>query len=94
MIYKNEENGYTVLRLTDENGELVTVVGCIPYASVGESMILSGNWTTHSVHGKQFKSEFAQRLLPNSVDAIYSFLAGGTIKGIGPRSLPRSASIW
>lgn len=84
VIYKNEENGYTVLRLTDENGELVTVVGCIPYASVGESMILSGNWTTHSVHGKQFKSEFAQRLLPNSVDAIYSFLAGGTIKGIGP----------
>ena len=84
VIYKNEENGYTVLRLTDDSGEQVTVVGCFPFASVGESMIISGNWTTHNVHGRQFKSEFAQRLLPNTIHAIYSFLAGGTIKGIGP----------
>ncbi len=84
VIYKNEENGYTVLRLTDGSGEVVTVVGCFPYASVGESMIISGQWTTHNVHGRQFKSEFAQRLLPNTEQDIYSYLAGGTIKGIGP----------
>lgn len=84
VIYKNEENGYTVLRLTDGNGETVTVVGCFPYASVGESLIVSGRWTTHNVHGRQFKSEFAQRLLPNTVQDIYSYLAGGTIKGVGP----------
>ena len=84
VIYKNEENGYTVLRLTDGDGETVTVVGCFPYASVGESMIVSGAWATHSVHGRQFKAEFAQRILPNTVHMIYSFLAGGTIKGIGP----------
>lgn len=84
VIYKNEENGYTVLRLNDENGERVTVVGCFPYASAGESMILSGGWMNHSVHGRQFKAEFAQRLMPSGTRAIYSYLAGGAVKGIGP----------
>ena len=84
VIYKNEENGYTVLRLTDENGELVTVVGTFPYASPGETMIVSGAWMNHSVHGRQFKAEFAQRLLPRSAHAIYEYLAGGSVRGIGP----------
>ena len=84
VIYKNEENGYTVLRLRDGNGESVTVVGCFPYAAPGESMIASGTWMNHSVHGRQFKAEFAQRLLPTSASAIYDYLAGGTVKGIGP----------
>lgn len=84
VIYKNEENGYTVLRLRDGNDERVTVVGCFPYAAPGESMIVSGNWTTHSTHGRQFKAEFAQRLLPTTAPAIYEYLAGGVIKGVGP----------
>ena len=84
VIYKNEENGYTVLRMRDGSGENVTVVGCFPYAAAGESMIVSGQWMTHSVHGRQFKAEFAQRILPTSASAIYDFLAGGSVKGIGP----------
>lgn len=84
VIYKNEENGYTVLSLRDGNGESVTVVGCFPYAAPGESMIISGVWMNHSVHGRQFKAEFAQRLLPTSAPAIYDYLAGGAVKGIGP----------
>ena len=84
IIYKNDENGYTVLRLSDENGETVTVVGCFPNAAPGESMILSGSWTVHSVHGKQFKAEYAQRIMPSGAAAIYEYLAGGAVKGIGP----------
>ena len=84
IIYKNEENGYTVLRLQSTDGELVTVVGCFPYAAAGESMIISGNWMTHNVHGRQFKAEYAQRLLPTSANAIYDYLAGGAVRGIGP----------
>ena len=84
VIYKNEENGYTVLRLRDENGEGVTVVGCFPYAAPGESMIVSGNWVSHSVHGRQFKAEFSQRMLPSTAPAIYEYLAGGAVRGIGP----------
>ena len=45
VIYRNEDNGYTVLRLRDSNGELVTVVGTFPYAAAGESMIISGRST-------------------------------------------------
>ena len=44
VIYKNEENGYTVLRLAESGGEVVTVVGTFPYAAVGESLIVSGSW--------------------------------------------------
>ena len=84
VIYKNEENGYTVLRLKDGNGEVQTVIGTFPYASPGESMIVSGEWTNHSVHGRQFKAEFAQRILPTGAHAIYEYLAGGAVKGVGP----------
>ena len=84
VIFKNEENGYTVLRMTDGNGEPVTVVGCFPYAFAGESLIASGRWITHPSYGKQFKCEFAQRIMPDSEQHIYAFLAGGSVKGIGP----------
>lgn len=84
VIYKNEDNGYTVLRLRDENDETMTVVGCIPYAVPGETLFVTGNWTTHSVHGKQFKAEFAQRVMPTEENAIYQFLSSGAVKGIGP----------
>lgn len=84
VIYRNEDNGYTVLRIRDGNGELVTVVGTFPFAAFGETMIISGTWTNHSVHGRQFKAEFAQRFLPKTANDIYHFLAGGTVKGVGP----------
>ena len=84
VIFKNEENGYTVLRLKDGNGENVTVVGCFPFAAAGETMVISGTWMTHSVHGRQFKAEYAQRMLPTNAAAIYQFLASGSVKGIGP----------
>ena len=84
VIFKNEENGYTVLRLRADSGETVTVVGCFPFAAPGESMIASGEWMTHNVHGRQFKAEYAQRFLPSSGPAIYQFLAGGSVKGVGP----------
>ena len=84
VIFKNEENGYTVLRLLDENGERVTVVGTFPYAAPGETMIISGAWKNHSVHGRQFEAQFAQRLMPRSAHAIYEYLASGAVRGIGP----------
>ena len=84
VIYKNEDNGYTVLRLRDENDEVFTVVGTIPFAAPGETLLATGTWSTHAVHGRQFKAEFAQRLMPTDEAAIFQYLASGTIKGIGP----------
>ena len=44
VVFQNEENGYTVLSLLTEQGELVTVVGCIPFAAAGEGMTVTGVW--------------------------------------------------
>ena len=84
VIYRNEENGYTILRLRDGDGELQTAVGTIPYAAPGETMFLSGEWTTHSSYGRQFKVELAQRMMPTDEPAIYTYLASGAVRGIGP----------
>ena len=84
IIYKNEENGYTILRLTDDSGETITVKGTFPYATPGENVILSGVWRNHSVHGRQFEAEFIQRMMPTDARSIYEYLAGGSVRGIGP----------
>ena len=84
VIFQNEENGYTVLRMRADSGELVTVVGCFPFVAPGESVIAGGTWMNHAVHGKQFKADASQRFLPSTAPAIYQFLAGGSIKGVGP----------
>ena len=84
VIYQNEENGYTVLKLDVDDGSQTMVVGCIPYAVPGESMIVTGSWMTHPVHGQQFKAEFAERTMPETADAIYAYLAGRAVHGIGP----------
>ena len=53
VIFQNEENGYTVLRLVTTDGEAVTVVGVIPCAAPGENLIVEGRWVSHPAHGEQ-----------------------------------------
>ena len=84
VIYTNEENGYTVLRMETQDGELVNIVGTLPSAYPGEELHVFGQWTVHPNHGRQFKSEYAERSLPRTKEAIYAYLAGRAVKGIGP----------
>lgn len=84
VVFQNEENGYAVLRLADEQGELITVVGIIPCAAPGERLSASGVWENHPQHGEQFRAEETERLLPEEEDEIEQFLASGAVKGIGP----------
>ena len=83
LVYQNPENGYSVLRLDTPDG-LVTAVGTMPGLSPGESLILTGAWTTHQSYGEQFKAEFVERRMPVGSDAIYAYLASGVIKSVGP----------
>ena len=83
IVFSNDENGYTVLRLNTADG-MVTAVGCIPDASVGETLILTGSWTNHQSYGQQFKAEAVERKLPVDKKAIYEYLAFGAVKGVGP----------
>jgi exodeoxyribonuclease V alpha subunit len=84
VIYQNGENGYTVLRLESEDGEPVTVVGCLPFSAPGERLSLGGVWERHPSHGEQFRARWARRSLPVGARAIYEYLASRTVKGIGP----------
>ena len=84
IIYTNEENGYTVLRLDTLDGGLTTVVGTLPAAYPGEELRAFGEWSTHPSHGRQFKAEYAERSLPHSAEAIYEYLAGHAVQGVGP----------
>ena len=84
VIYTNEENGWTVLRMETDGGTDATVVGTLPSAYPGEELHVFGEWTTHPNHGRQFKSEYAERSLPRTKDDIYKYLAGRAVKGIGP----------
>ena len=56
----------------------------LPYIAPGEMLSAEGAWMTHAQHGRQFKIEQCSRLLPTSAEAIYEYLAGGTVRGIGP----------
>lgn len=88
VIFENNENGYTVLRLKT-NEEEVTAVGIMPQVTQGEQVILEGRWTEHPNFGHQFKADWAKRQMPNEKTGIYRYLASGAIKGIGPKLAER-----
>ncbi len=83
LIFQNEENGYTVLRLVTTDGEAVTVVGTIPCAAPGENLIVTGRWVSHPVHGDQVQAEQVERHMPSSEEDIRTYLSSGIIKGVG-----------
>ena len=84
VIFQNAENGYTVLRLLTEEGEIVTAVGCIPCVAPGEHLTVTGTWETHPQHGEQLRAEELERSLPEEEDEILAYLSSGICKGVGP----------
>ena len=86
IVFHSDETGYGVFDLEDENGELVTVVGTVPFISVGEQVELYGYWAHHKVYGRQFKAERFEKILPTEKNDILRYLSSGAIKGIGPKT--------
>ena len=82
IIYRNEDNAYTVLEL-DHEGELLVCVGSIPLLSPGEYVRFYGAYTSHKSYGEQFKVASMESRLPEGDESIRLFLSGGLIKGIG-----------
>ncbi|MDE6880730.1 MAG: ATP-dependent RecD-like DNA helicase, partial [Oscillospiraceae bacterium] len=89
VIFQNAENGYTVLRLLTLEGEVITVVGCIPCVAPGEHLTASGVWETHPQHGEQLRAAELERSLPEDEEEIFSYLSSGICKGIGPATARR-----
>lgn len=86
IIYRNENNGYTVLEIsvdTDSGQELITAVGNISMITVGEEVKLIGSFCNHPNFGTQFSIKAFERFAPKGQDAILKYLSSGAIKGIG-----------
>lgn len=88
IIYQNEINSYTIAEFETEN-ELITIVGYLPFINKGDSLKLVGNFVNHPEYGEQFKIQTFEKILPETLDAIEKYLAGGIIKGVGPATAHR-----
>src|SRR6202042_2645210 len=82
----NEETGFTIARVAADRGgpDLITVVGALLGAQVGESLRLTGRWVSHPKYGRQFDVHSYTTVLPATVQGIRRYLGSGLIKGIGP----------
>ncbi|WP_308169733.1 SF1B family DNA helicase RecD2 [Acrocarpospora catenulata] len=91
VTFANEETGYTIARVAVERsgGELLTVVGPLLGAQPGESLRLTGRWTSHPRYGRQFEVWSYTTVLPATVQGIQRYLGSGLIKGIGPKMAER-----
>lgn len=105
ITYYNEENGYTVLRLKPDsrkmlpyastgrggfgNHDLITVVGNLPELNPGEWLKLTGRWTSHAQHGRQFQADHCEQSLPATSEGIKRYLGSGLIRGVGPKMAER-----
>ena len=82
IIYRNEENGYTVARFETEDGE-ITVVGPLPATEINKNFVLCGEIVYHERYGEQFKIETARISMPKTKTGIIKYLSSGLIPHIG-----------
>lgn len=82
IIFRNEDNGYTVLNLIVKGSE-VTCVGTFEYVGEGELLELHGFYVEHATYGQQFKMESYETKLPEDSIAMERYLGSGAIKGVG-----------
>lgn len=84
IVFKNEDNGYTIAHLANEDNEVV-IVGCMPTLSIGESIEVEGKWVKHKIYGTQFEVDNFMPIIPSSLEGIYIYLSSGMIHGIGEK---------
>ena len=83
VIYKNADNGYTVINLGCDEG-LIAVVGNLGDVNEGERLSLRGGWITSPKYGRQFKAAMCERSMPETESEISAYLGSGVIKGLRP----------
>lgn len=84
VIFRNEENGYTVAEMETDD-ELWTVVGILPSAETGTFFELKGERRIHPKFGEQFAFTESMEIMPSTTAGIEAFLASGVLKGVGPK---------
>jgi exodeoxyribonuclease V alpha subunit len=90
ITFHNAQNHFTIARLkTSSPKTTVTIAGFLPEAGVGETVKITGDWTTHPRYGQQFKFETAEILLPSTIQGIFSYLTSGILKSVGASTAQR-----
>lgn len=84
IVYRNEENGYTVAKLLTDDNKFITVVGKFLQVAVGENVKLIGEFISNARFGQQFSFENYEVVYPTTVSGIEKYLGSGLIKGVGP----------
>lgn len=82
IIYRNSENGYTVMTLI-AGAEEITCVGMLSYVGEGEKVELQGEYTSHPSYGEQFKIESCTVKPPEDAESVERYLGSGAIRGVG-----------
>ncbi len=82
VVFRNEENGYTVVYV-DADGSCVTAVGIFPILEEGERLVLTGTFGTHKKYGEQFKVESFEYAKAETKEDLVRFLGSGLFYGIG-----------
>lgn len=93
IIFQNEINSYTIAVFQTETEE-TTVVGYLPFITIGDSLKLEGKFVEHQEYGRQFKIDTFEKIMPETVESLERYLANGTIKGIGPATAKRIVDLF
>lgn len=89
VVFRNDENGFTVLTVRLDDGSRTSAVGVMPELAAGERVIFSGEWMEHAQYGRQIKVSLCEVVKPTTAQGIERYLASGLIKGIGPATAKR-----
>ena len=82
-VFRNDENGYTVL-VVKCGKTRVSAVGVMPPIAPGEKLNITGEWVEHPVYGRQIKVQSVEIEKPTTLSGIEKYLSSGMIRGIGP----------
>lgn len=82
IIYRNQENGYTVLNLVSD-GDEIPCTGIFHVISEGESIEVTGEYVSHPTYGEQFKVSSFREKAPEDLVSMERYLGSGAIKGVG-----------
>ena len=82
IVYRNEQNGYTVLEISDGD-DSITAVGIMPPVGAGDRAALTGVFTEHKNYGRQFSARACEICRPTGAADILHYLSSGAVKGIG-----------
>jgi exodeoxyribonuclease V alpha subunit len=93
-IFHNQDNGYTVLALSDGTSSFVATCSLPFIPDKGQQLELQGQWFNDPKYGKQLKATFIQVKDPTSAEGIQAYLASGIISGIGPATAQRIVSLF